>query len=189
MKRIHQLVLVGSSILMSWLGMQAVHEFGHVWGACLTGAEVKRVVLHPLTISQTDLGRNPNPLVVAWAGPVVGILLPLILWKVAAKTKASGTFVTRFFAGFCLIANGAYISVGSFDRIGDCGDLLIHGSKIWMLLLFGAMTVPTGLWLWHGQGLDFGFGAADGEVNAKVAYSTLGISLFLLAFGFVIGGK
>lgn len=41
MNRVHQAVLIGSTILASWLGMQSVHECGHVLGAILTGAEVK----------------------------------------------------------------------------------------------------------------------------------------------------
>lgn len=71
--RLHQTILIGSTLLGSWLGMQAVHELGHVAGAWLTGGRVERVVLHPLTISRTDLATNPHPLPVVWAGPVVSI--------------------------------------------------------------------------------------------------------------------
>jgi hypothetical protein len=59
--------------------MQAVHELGHVLGAMATGAEVTRVVLWPWTISRTDVTNNTRPLVVAWAGPIVGIALPLVM--------------------------------------------------------------------------------------------------------------
>ena len=54
MKRLHQILLIVSAVLASWLGMQAVHEAGHVLGACMTGGRVSQVVLHPLTISRTD---------------------------------------------------------------------------------------------------------------------------------------
>ena len=121
-KRLHQGSLIVSAILGSWLGMQMVHEFGHVLGAWVSGGQVARVVLHPLTISRTDLLDNPNPLMVVWAGPVVGVLLPLLGWLIAAWVRMPGAFVLRFFAGFCLIANGVYIAGGSFDRIGDCGE-------------------------------------------------------------------
>lgn len=67
MARVHQAVLIGSTVLGSWLGMQAVHEAGHVVGAWLTDGRVARVVLHPLTISRTDLAENPRPLAVVWA--------------------------------------------------------------------------------------------------------------------------
>src|SRR3954452_19977310 len=105
MARSHQVVLILSAVLASWLGMQAVHELGHVLGAALTGGTVERVVLHPLTISRTDLAHNPSPLLVVWAGPAFGVLLPFALWLVAAAVRFRGASVLRFFAGFCLVAN------------------------------------------------------------------------------------
>lgn len=62
--RLHQTILIASTLLGSWLGMQAIHEVGHVLGATLSGARVVQVVLHPLTISRTDLAENPHPLFV-----------------------------------------------------------------------------------------------------------------------------
>src|SRR5262245_57017457 len=115
MKRLRQGLLIVATLLASWLGMQQVHELGHVIGAGLTGGRVARVVLHPLTISRTDLADNPHPLLVVWAGPVLGALLPLLLW--AAVARLPGAFLVRFFAGFCLVANGVYIGCGSFDRV------------------------------------------------------------------------
>src|SRR5258707_10264948 len=119
MKRVHQVVLIVSAVLLSWLGMMIVHEFGHVVGAWLTGGTVAKVVLHPLTISRTDLSYNPQPLIVVWAGPVLGVWLPLAAWGGAVLLRLPGRYLLRFFAGFCLIANGAYIGVGELDRIGD----------------------------------------------------------------------
>src|SRR5437870_4523012 len=117
--------------------MQAVHEAGHVLGAWLTGGDVVKVVLHPLTISRTELGHDPHPTIVVWAGPVFGVCFPLLAWGLAAAVRLPGSFVLRFFAGFCLIANGAYLAGGSFDGIGDCGVMLRNGTPIWLLWLFG----------------------------------------------------
>ncbi len=189
MKRRHQYVLIVSAVLGSWLGMQAVHEFGHVLGAWLTGGRVARVVLHPLTISRTDLAHNPSPLLVVWAGPIFGVLLPLALWGIAAALRLAGAFVLRFFAGFCLIANGAYIALGSVDRIGDCGEMLRHGSALWQLWLFGATTVPAGFWLWHRLGRHFGLGSAGDRISAGVAYTSLAVCLGLLALALAVGGE
>ena len=99
-----------------------------------------------------------------------------------------GAFVLRFFAGFCLVANGIYIGVGSFDRIGDCGDLLRHSAPIWHLWVFGALAAPAGLWLWHRQGPHFGLGVAKGQVHRGVAQGTLVACLALLILGFIVGG-
>ncbi|MGI8978446.1 MAG: M50 family metallopeptidase [Pirellulaceae bacterium] len=185
----HREILIASTLLGSWLGMQAVHELGHVCGAWLTGGRVQQVVLHPLTISRTDLAENPAPLAVVWAGPLVGVLIPLPLWLAAAAAKMPGSFVLRFFAGFCLVANGLYISLGSFGRIGDCGEMLRHGSELWHLWLFGLVTVPGGVWLWHGQGTEFGLGKSPRPVSPKVAYIALTICCFTLAAEFIFGGE
>jgi hypothetical protein len=186
-QRLAQIVLVTSTLLGSWLGMQAVHELGHIVGAWLTGGRVARVVLHPLTISRTDVAENPHPLIVAWAGPTLGVLLPVAAWGAAAGLRVPGGYVLRFYAGFCLIANGAYIGVGSFDRIGDCGEMLRYGSPIWHLWWFGAVAVPAGIALWHGQGPYFGLGTAGGRVSTTVAYATLAAFLLLLALGLAVG--
>ncbi len=97
--------------------MQAVHEAGHALGAWVTGGRVSRVILNPLTISRTELASNPNPLVVVWAGPILGASVPLLMWAGAAVMRLPGAFVLRFFAGFCLLANGLYIGIGSFGRV------------------------------------------------------------------------
>ena len=169
--------------------MQAVHELGHVCGAWLTGGRVSRVVLHPLTISRTDLADNPSPLFVVWAGPVVGVIIPVLMWMLADAAKIRGSFVIRFFSGFCLISNGLYIGIGSFDGIGDCGEMLNHGSSRWQLWLFGAITAPTGLWLWHRQGHHFGLGGAKGQVDRPAAYWTFAACGLLAILGFVVGGE
>jgi hypothetical protein len=191
LQRLKQGILIVSTILGSWLGMQAVHESGHVLGAWLTGGRVVRVVLNPLDISRTDLDENvnPRPLAVVWAGPIVGAAAPLILWAAAAWARLPGAFVLRFFAGFCLLANGLYIGIGSFRQVGDCGELLIYGSQLWHLWLFGAVTAPLGLWLWHGQGPHFGLGPSPAEVSPRVAWASLLVCVALVTLGFAVGGE
>ncbi len=186
-RTVNRAILIVSVLLGSWLGMQVVHEFGHVVGAWLTGGRVIRVVLYPFTISRTDVDPNPRPLFVVWAGPLFGALAPLALWAVAGGLRRSGAFLLRFFAGFCLIANGAYIAGGSFGRVGDCGVMLRNGSAIWQLWLFGAVTVPVGLWLWNRQARNFGLGSAGRPVTATVAYSSLATCMAMLVFAFFFG--
>jgi hypothetical protein len=189
MKRLHQGMLIVSTLVGSWLGMQALHESGHVLAARLTGGRVARVVLYPLGISRTDLEQNPRPLIVAWSGPVAGVLFPAVLLGSATGLRMPGSFVVRFFAGFCLIANGTYVSVGSFDRVGDAGEMIRHGSPIWHLWLFGVATIPLGFWLWHGQGIHFGIGKAGGQVKPSITYAALIVTTLLVLFGFLVDGK
>lgn len=190
MSRLRQGILILSTLLGSWIGMQSLHESGHMIGAWLTGGRVTQVVLDPLAFSRTDLAENPRPLFVAWAGPVVGVLAPLLLWQTAASTRLRGAFVLRFFAGFCLLANGLYLGVGSFNRVGDCNELLRYGSKSWQLWLFGFVTVPAGIYLWHRQGSYFGFGsAANRIVRRDVTYVTATACIVLVILAFVVGGN
>jgi len=137
--------------------MMAVHELGHVLGAWATGAEVTKVVLHPLTISRTELGVNPRPLVVVWAGPLLGVVAPGAIWGCLRLRKSPAAPYAMFFTGFCLIANGIYIGAGWLGRVGDCGVMLQHGTPPWVMVAFGLATAPAGLLLWHRLGslLDF----------------------------------
>ena len=189
MNRLNRGILIVSVLLGSWLGMQAVHEFGHMLGAWTTGGRVTRVVLYPLTISRTDVDPNPRPLLVAWAGPDFGVLLPLTLWGTLVGLRFSGAFALRFFAGFCLIGNGTYIGIGSFGRVGDCGVMLRNGSAPWQLWLFGTVTVSVGLWLWNGEAKYFGLGAAREQVSARIAYSSFLACVALLALACAIDGR
>ena len=172
MKRFAQVLLIGTFLPLCWLAMMAVHELGHVLGALATGGTITAVVLHPLTISRTDVSINPRPLLVVWAGPLLGVLLPLGAAAILQACRFPWTYLLRFFAGFCLIANGAYIGVGSFGRIGDAGDMLRHGSPAWWLWLFGAATFPLGLYLWNGLGPHFGLGSAAGKVDRRAAWAS-----------------
>jgi hypothetical protein len=187
MHRTPQILLIAATLAASWLGMQAVHEAGHVVGAWLTGGRVERVVLHPLTISRTDLAVNPHPLVVSWTGPLLGAALPLLLWGLAAALRLPERFLARFFAGFCLLANGLYIGVGSFWRVGDGGDLVQHGAPLWTLWLFGLIAAPAGLGLWHALGPHFGLGASRGQVSHRAVIASLVAVAVLLVLGLAAG--
>lgn len=189
MKRIDQIVLIGTFIGFSWLAMQAVHELGHVLGAVTTGGQVTKVVLHPCTISRTDVHPNPHPLVEVWAGPVVGAVLPLLVFLLARALRSPGVYLFRFFAGFCLIANGVYIGIGSIQGLADAGVMLMFGSSRWQLILFGILTAPLGLYLWNGLGPKFGLGEAKGRVSRSAALTSLALLAVLAGVEMAIGSK
>lgn len=164
-----QVLLIGTFLPLCWLLMLAAHEIGHVLSAALSGGSVTKVVLHPVAISRTDVDPNPQPLLVVWAGPIVGVLLPVVVWLIFRVWASAIAFLGRFWAGFCLIANGAYIGIGSFESIGDAREMLLLKSPIWTLWLFGMVSVPCGFWLWHGQGPHFGWGPARKVVDRRIA--------------------
>lgn len=157
----------------------AIHELGHVVGALATGGTIKRVVLHPLTISRTDVSPNPSPSVVVWLGPILGCIVPAIAWLVIPQRFELARNIAFFFFGFCAIANGAYIAFGSFDNVGDCGVMFKNGSPIWTLFLFGALTIPVGFYAWHRLGSVRQFLADPSLIDPATAYTML---IALLAF-------
>ena len=71
----------------------------------------------------------------------------------------------QLFAGFCLVANGAYIGVGWSLEAGDAADLLRMGTPVWLMIAFGLTASAGGLWLWHTLGplRPAHAGAADAE--------------------------
>jgi hypothetical protein len=176
MNRCFQVLLITSTLGFSCLGMMAVHELGHVVHLWLSGGTVEKVVLHPLEISRTDPGENPHPLVVAWGGPVWGCLVPLVALLTAQRTARSHAYLARFFAGFCLVANGAYLAGDAFVRGGDGRELISHGTPPWALVACGLPTVALGLYLWNGLGPHFGLGEAAGRVDRRAA---LGMAVLL----------
>lgn len=145
-------------LLACWLAMQAVHEVGHVVGGLAGGGRIDKVVLHPLAISRTDVTGDRWPLLTVWAGPLLGVAIPAVLWSLAVWRRGSLRSELRFWCGFCAIANGAYLGVGSFSSLADAGELLRLGAPAWTLWTFGAVTVGAGLRLWHGLGPELGLG-------------------------------
>ncbi len=182
-------VLIVSTLVGCWLAMQAVHEFGHMLGAWLTGARVERVILHPLTISRTDVAENTHPLTVVWAGPLVGVMLPLLLWLAARQLQLRGAFLLRFFAGFCLVANGLYIGVGSFEQVGDCHEMLRNGSDLWHLWFFGIVCTVAGFALWHRLGAHFGLGPNAQLISPRLAWSVAISSAGLLLIELILSAR
>ena len=169
--------------------MMAVHEFGHLLGAIFTGGNVERVVLHPLTVSRTDVSPNPHPAVVVWLGPIVGCLVPFAAWLFVPRRMTLARNVAMFFAGFCLIANGAYISFGSLDGVGDCGEMLRTGSPLWTLIAFGTVTVSSGLFVWHRLGSLKHFLSNPPMIRAPMAYLALCALIVVVVAGFAFSPR
>ncbi|MBL8794925.1 MAG: hypothetical protein JNM56_13535 [Planctomycetia bacterium] len=188
MARAWQALLIGSTLAYSWLAMMVVHEFGHCLHLWFSGGSVGQVVLHPLVISRTDPHDNPHPLFVAWGGAVWGCLLPVLGWAAANVVRWRFWYLARFFAGFCLIANGAYLLLGAFDPVGDARDLLRLGAPRWTLQLFGIVAWGLGLALWHRLGPHFGLNQRPPQVDRAAALAVT-VALVLLIAAELIWGR
>jgi len=139
---------------VAWLLMMLVHEAGHVVAAWSSGGVVQRLVWTALDFSRTDVHPNPHPLIVAWAGPLAGCLLPLIAFALLRRRFVRTRLIAAYFAGFCLIANGTYIGIGAFEPIGDADVMLRHATPPAVMMIFGVAASATGLMLWHRASAD-----------------------------------
>ncbi len=169
---------------LSWYGMQACHEAGHVLAAWATGGTVRQVVLHPMTIARTDVQPNPHPLPVVLAGPAVGILLPLGLWLWARWRRSDSRAILCFFAGFCLVANGAYFAAAPVLPAGDTLELARLGISPYWQAIAGLVSVTGGLAQWHRLGERFGL-LRPGAGSMRVAIVTAAI--FVLCTAVLLG--
>jgi hypothetical protein len=87
-KAMPRVVYGPATLLFSWLLMQVVHEAGHVAAGWIVGDRVEKVVLHPLAISRTDLAPGNDVLLTTAAGPVLGVLIPLLLWGLSSALQS-----------------------------------------------------------------------------------------------------
>jgi len=181
-RRCYQVLLIVSVVAFSWLAMQVVQELGHVLHVYLSGGTVLKVVAHPAAISRTDYTGSPSPRFVAWGGAIWGCLIPLAALIVVRLTARRFDYLAAWFAGFCLICNGAYLAAGSLSPgLDDAGVILRYGGPRWPLILFGLVAVPAGLWLLSGLGPKFGFGPARGEVDRRAAIgAAIGLAVLVI---------
>jgi hypothetical protein len=186
-RQIRNRILLWTSLpILCWLMMQAVHEVGHVVGALVSGGTVVDVDLHPLRVSHTFVHPNPMPVVVVWSGPIFGALLPIWLWLLVRISWQSKAYLFRFFAGFCLVANGMYLGSVGIEGVGDARDLIQLGVPLWTLFVFAAFTVPAGFILWNGQGENFGIGSRAQQIPNQEAVGVAVFTLLFVASGWIL---
>ncbi len=108
-------------------------------------------------------------------------------WLAALRWWRSAAAELRLLAGFCLLANGAYLGLGWIDRVGDAGEILDDGGSRWTLILFGLVAVASGLLLIDGGQRILGFGAQARTVTVRRAAVLAAAALALTLLGFGLG--
>ena len=160
-----------------WLGMMACHEVGHALGGWGSGGTVVDVELPLAGFSHTLVSPNPRPLVERACGPLAGCLLPGLVYGLACLCRDGSARRARFFWGFCLIANGAYLGLGWIDGAGDAGDLMGLGVPAWGLVVFGAAVLPAGVAMWNHTASGFGWGDEAAGVLGVTDWVEVGVLL------------
>lgn len=149
LKRSIRPAAIAAVLLVSWPIMLATHELGHVLHANASGGRVIRVAVPLLGFSHTEVSPNPHPAFVAWGGVLWGCLLPLAAWGMGAALRRPRAWAIGLFAGFCLIANGAYLAAAIVLPVGDAQDLLRLGVPRWTLVAAGLAMFAGGLAIGH----------------------------------------
>lgn len=162
------LVVWAVAALPFWLAMMTVHEAGHALHAWFSGGQVREITIPFPGFSQTVVDPNPRPLLVAMGGPLWGVLLPMLAALGWWSARVVGWHWAAGFAGFCLIANGAYLGIGAWDDVGDAGELQRRGVPRWVVSAIGIALLAAGLWLWHR------LGRQRGSADCSTIFDTVG---------------
>lgn len=129
-----------SLLAVAWVVMTVTHECGHVLGGMGCGATLTDFDLAPWRLPYSLHSPDPHPLVTLWAGPLVGIALPLSLAAIIRKRWS------WFVADFCLLANGSYLALAwlSGDRFLDTPRMLDAGANPATIVCYCILTIGTG---------------------------------------------
>lgn len=147
----HRLLTLAGLLATSWVVMTITHECGHLVGGMCSGATLTDFDLAPWRMPYSLHSPDPYPLVTLWAGPLLGVLVPvLIAWAI-------GRPWAWFIADFCLIANGSYLALAwmSGDRFLDTPRLLDAGAYPASILLYCVITVSVGYFRFRSRCIDF----------------------------------
>ena len=169
-----------ASSYLAWLLMCATHEFGHMLHAWGSGGSVSKLVLSPFAISRTDVHPNHHPRFVVWGGFIWGTAIPVVIWLIASFLKCRWASWSEFFCGFCLVANGAYLSSGFWSPSGDTRNLLRLGESPILMLAIGVMLATAGVWQWHRLDKRAEPDWTDRVTRKQVAHVTVWLTVVML---------
>ncbi|WP_052031692.1 hypothetical protein [Novipirellula maiorica] len=127
-------------LIAAWFVMTTTHEVGHLIGGWISGGTLQHAELRPWHLPHSHFAPDPHPLVTLWAGPLIGVIVPLLLALVIRKPSV------WFIANFCMLANGTYLAVAWFtgDPFLDTPRLLAAGASPLSIATFCALTLFWG---------------------------------------------
>ncbi|WP_235935366.1 hypothetical protein [Candidatus Laterigemmans baculatus] len=120
--------------------MTTTHEGGHIVGGMACGATLVDYDLAPCRMPYSLHSPDPRPLMTLWAGPLLGVLIPVSLAALIRERWA------WFIADFCVVANGGYLALAwmSGDRFLDTPRLLEAGVNPALIMLYCSVTIGAG---------------------------------------------
>jgi len=120
--------------------MTFTHECGHIIGGMTCGATLTDFDLAPWRMPYSLHSPDPHPLVTLWAGPLLGVSVPIAIAALIRKRWA------WFIADFCILANGVYLVLAwlSGDRFLDTPRLLSAGAPPGLIVIYCGLTIVLG---------------------------------------------
>jgi hypothetical protein len=127
-------------LLAGWCVMCFTHEAGHLVGGWAAGGTLREAELRPWRLPHSRFEPDLQPLVTLWAGPLLGALLPLLVWWRIHRPSV------RFVAEFCVLANGAYLATAwiTGDALLDTPRLLASGAWPSSIAAYCGLTIVWG---------------------------------------------
>jgi hypothetical protein len=138
--RAQRLIVFALLLVLSWIVMAFLHELGHLIGGWLGGGTLVDCELAPWRLPYSLHSPDPNPRLTLWAGPLVGVIVPVVAALIIRRRWAT------FIADFCLIANGCYLALAwlSGDRLLDTPRMLAAGIHPLAIAVYCAITIGIG---------------------------------------------
>lgn len=138
--KFRRLSLLGLLLVAAWTVMTFTHELGHLMGGFVGGAKLTSVDLAPWRLPYSIHSPDPYPLLTLWAGPILGVTVPMSL---AAFVRSGWAWLI---ADFCLLANGCYLALAWLfgDRWLDTARLLDAGTHPAWIAAFCVITIAIG---------------------------------------------
>lgn len=90
------------------------------------------------------------------------MLFPLLLWQIVARAIPTRSYLAAFFAGFCLIANGAYLAGDTVLQGG------MDGSSFCLASLPGPSSRPAYSLSWQGFTSGRGLGRISASASRRI---------------------
>ena len=127
-------------LVVSWTVMTFTHEMGHILAGIVCGGTLQSADLLPWHLPYSLFEPDPHLLVTLWAGPMVGVLGPVVI---AFALKREWMW---FIAHFCVLANGVYIATAwySGDRYLDTPMLIENGASPVVIAAYCLLTIGFG---------------------------------------------
>lgn len=120
--------------------MTTTHESGHIVGGWLSGGTLQEASLAPWGLPHSRFEPDPRPLVTLWAGPVLGVVVPIMVASIIRRPSA------WFVAHFCVLANGVYLALAwiTGDNHLDTHRLFAAGCPAWAVAAYCVVTIGVG---------------------------------------------